>query len=355
MKQRTAKWGLVWLSLLLALLLLLCSGCAEEFIPSDNMTTTASTTITTETDASATASSTTVSTTKQSTSQNATTGKPPANGTVSLQNIPSYAGKPYVVIDNNVPTFQESEHITVSFERYEELDALGRCGVTYACVGRDLMPTEDRGSIGQVKPSGWQTVKYDIVDGKYLYNRCHLIGFQLTGENANRQNLITGTRYLNVDGMLPFENMVADYVKETGNHVLYRVTPIFEEDELVARGVWMEAWSVEDDGDGICFSVYCYNVQPGITICYADGTSSPDDEVVTTKKTTTTTKKTTTTTKKPTTSVGAIYILNTNTKKFHDPHCGSVGKIKEENRGMFTGDRQTLIKQGYEPCGVCKP
>ena len=138
------------------------------------------------------------------------------------------------------------------------------------------MPTEERGSIGSVKPSGWQTVKYDFVDGKYLYNRCHLLGYQLTGENANEQNLITGTRYLNVDGMLPFENMVADYVKETDNHVMYRVTPVFDGAELVARGVLMEAYSVEDGGDGVEFCVYCYNVQPGVKIDYATGDSEEE-------------------------------------------------------------------------------
>lgn len=193
--------------------------------------------------------------------------------TVDMDNIPEYAGEAYVVINDNQPSFTEEDWTTASYEYYSELDSLGRCGVTEACVGQDIMPTEERGEIGQVKPTGWQTVKYDVVDGKYLYNRCHLIGFQLTGENANKQNLITGTRYMNVDGMLPFENMVADYVQETGNHVLYRVTPAFQNDELVARGVQMEAWSVEDEGDGVCFHVFCYNVQPGVEIDYATGES----------------------------------------------------------------------------------
>ena len=191
-----------------------------------------------------------------------------------IDSIPAFSDTPYVEIDGNRPHFSESELTTRSYEKYSELDSLGRCGVTVASVGRDIMPTEERGAIGQVKPSGWKTVKYDFVDGKYLYNRCHLIGFQLTGENANRRNLITGTRYMNTEGMLPFENMVADYVKETGNHVAYRVTPVFEGDNLVASGVQMEAYSVEDEGEGICFNVYCYNVQPGVTINYADGTSS---------------------------------------------------------------------------------
>ena len=192
---------------------------------------------------------------------------------VTLADIPEYSGEPYVVLGGNWPNFDVEDLTTEPFEYYSELDSLGRCGVAYANICLEIMPTEERGSIGQVKPSGWQTVKYDIVDGKYLYNRCHLIGYQLAGENANRQNLITGTRYLNVTGMLPFENMVDNYVEETENHVLYRVTPIFEGTELVARGVQMEAFSVEDEGEGICFNVFVYNVQPGITIDYATGNS----------------------------------------------------------------------------------
>ena len=172
-----------------------------------------------------------------------------------------------------MPQFSESDYVTESYETYGELDAFNRCTYTVACIGRDLMPTEDRGNIGQVRPTGWVTAKYDFVDGKFLYNRCHLIGFQLTGENANEQNLITGTRYMNVDGMLPFENMVADYIKETGNHVLYRVIPVFDGDNMVASGVTMEAWSVEDNGEGICFYAYVYNVQPGVEIDYATGES----------------------------------------------------------------------------------
>ena len=190
--------------------------------------------------------------------------------------LPPYSGEPYLSVCGGDPDFSEDEITSVSFEYYSELDALGRCGVCIASVGQDIMPTEKRGSIGQVKPTGWHTVKYDFVDGKYLYNRCHLIGFQLTGENANKRNLITGTRYLNVEGMLPFENMVADYVKETGNHVMYRVTPIFVGDELLARGVHIEAESVEDGGDGIMFNVFCYNVQPGVVLDYATGEGTAD-------------------------------------------------------------------------------
>ena len=189
--------------------------------------------------------------------------------------IPVYAGQPYTVIKDNVPDFTEEEKsCTDAFEYYGDLDTLGRCTVTFANVCPQTQPTEKRGTIGQVRPSGWHTVKYnDLIDGNYLYNRCHLIGYQLTGENANVSNLITGTRYLHVEGMLPFEDMVDDYVDKTGNHVLYRVTPIFKGDELVARGVRMEAWSVEDAGTGICFDVFCYNVQPGIVIDYATGDS----------------------------------------------------------------------------------
>lgn len=192
---------------------------------------------------------------------------------ISMADIPEYAGQAYIAINNNIPDFEEADMTEISFEWYSDLDDLGRCGVAFANVGQDLMPTEERGSISQVKPSGWQSVKYDIVDGKYLYNRCHLIGYQLTAENANKKNLITGTRYLNIEGMLLFENMVADYVKETANHVLYRVTPIFEGNELVARGVQMEGYSVEDQGEAICFNVFAYNVQPGIVIDYRTGES----------------------------------------------------------------------------------
>lgn len=195
----------------------------------------------------------------------------------NLQDIPFYVSQPYVEINNNVPLFEDSDLTTESFERYSELDSLGRCGVAYANISRETMPTEKRGSIGQVKPSGWQTVKYDFVDGKYLYNRCHLIGYQLSGENANEKNLITGTRYMNTEGMLPFENMVADYVKETNHHVLYRVTPLYDDHDLVASGVVMEAKSVEDNGAAIEFHVFVYNVQPNVTIDYATGKSKADE------------------------------------------------------------------------------
>ena len=254
--------------------------------------------------------------------------------------LPAYSGDPWVEVNGNRPDFDTSQLDSCSFETYAPLDALGRCGTAYACVGQDLMPTEERGPIGQVKPSGWQLAKYDCVDGKYLYNRCHLIGYQLTGENANEQNLITGTRYLNVEGMLPFENQVADHVRRTGGHVLYRVTPDFQGTELVARGVWMEALSLEDGGAGVCFSVYVYNVQPGITIDYATGESHL--------------------TEADTGGGGAgdtafTYILNTRSMKFHDPGCSGAADIKAENRQLYTGSREELIAQGYSPCAQCQP
>ena len=206
------------------------------------------------------------------------------NETIQISDIPEYSDQPYVEINNNIPTFTDEEKTVESFEFYSELDELGRCGYAMANISKDIMPTTKRESIGMIKPTGWKTVRYDdLVDGKYLYNRCHLIGYQLAGENANEKNLITGTRYMNVDGMLPFENKVDDYVDETGNHVLYRVIPIFESDNLVASGVQMEAYSVEDDGEGVSFNVYVYNVQPGITIDYATGDSHRNTETSTSK------------------------------------------------------------------------
>ena len=258
------------------------------------------------------------------------------SGIITMNSIPEYAGEPYVEIDGNIPEFAEDQFTTESYEFYTDLDQIGRCGACYANIGPDLMPTEDRGSISSVHPSGWVQAQYDFVDGKSLYNRCHLIGFQLTGENANDHNLITGTRYLNVEGMLPFENLVAEYIKETENHVLYRVTPIFEDSNLVASGVHMEAMSVEDRGEGICFNIYCYNVQPGVAIDYATGESHLDEEAL---------------------SEGAQmeYVLNTKGKKFHLPDCSSVEDMKEENKQAYTGTRELLIAQGYEPCGRCDP
>ena len=282
----------------------------------------------------------------------------PSSPAISLEDVPAYSGEPYVELDGNVPSFTDEELTTDSFESYSPLDALGRCGTAYACVGTDLMPTEDRGAIGQVKPSGWQTVKYDCVDGKYLYNRCHLIGYQLTGENANEENLITGTRYLNVDGMLPFEDEVADYVQQTSNHVLYRVTPIFQGSELVARGVQMEALSVEDDGEGVSFNVYVYNVQPGVVIDYATGDSHLGDPTTaqeTSPAAPSADEGNTADAAPSEEETSFTYILNTKTKKFHDPGCSGAASISADNRETFTGNRQTLLEEGYAPCGQCQP
>lgn len=264
---------------------------------------------------------------------------------LSLNDVPDFNGTPYVTIHNNEPRFSDSDFTTTSFEHYNSLDSLGRCGVALANIGIDLMPTQERGSIGQVKPSGWHTVKYDHINGKYLYNRCHLIGYQLTAENANEKNLITGTRYLNVEGMLPFENMVADYIKETENHVLYRVTPIFQGNNLVAKGVQMEAMSVEDNGEGICFNVFVYNNQPGVKIDYATGASSLLDEGSTEAVVS----------DKQEQAEELTYILNTNTRKFHIPSCSSVKKMSDTNKKIFMGSRADLIAEDYSPCKVCNP
>lgn len=266
-----------------------------------------------------------------------------------------YSGKPYAVVNGGIPSFSQTG--TASWERYGELDRLGRCTAAEACIGMDIMPALTRGPIGQIKPTGWQTAKYDFVDGKYLYNRCHLIGFQLTGENANERNLITGTRYLNTKGMLPFENMVADYIKDTGNHVMYRCTPVFAGNELVARGVHLEAYSVEDKGDGICFNVFIFNVQPGVKIDYLTGESSLENE-----NTAPTPTQRPSSAPKPTpkpspssTAQAQSYVLNTKTKVFHYASCRHVSSIKDANRKNFTGSRGALIKDGFKPCGSCHP
>ena len=257
----------------------------------------------------------------------------------SVNDAPEFGGEPYVAIRNNEPRFDNKDLVTKSYESYSKLDNLGRCGVVMACIGTDIMPTEERGSIGQVKPTGWHTVKYDIVDGKYLYNRCHLIGFQLTGENANEQNLITGTRFLNIEGMLPFENMIADYVKETENHVIYRVTPVYKGSNLLVSGVQMEAFSVEDNGEGICFNVYAYNSQPGIEINYSNGESKLANDKIAPDGNETETE----------------YILNTNSKKFHTADCSLAKDIKASNKKLSKEDRSTLLEKGYSPCKGCNP
>lgn len=308
--------------------------------------------------------------TQESQQVTSATDVPTGEGTsaFSLREIPAYSGTPYTEVNGNQPYFTEEELTTQSFETYSELDSLGRCGVAYANVGQDLMPTEPRGEIGAVKPTGWHLVKYDNVDGKYLYNRCHLIAYMLAAENANPQNLITGTRYLNVQGMLPFETKVCDYVKNTGNHVLYRVTPIFDGDNLLADGVLMEAYSVEDAGEGICFCVFAYNVQPGIGIDYATGDNWAESsgtyqstEASVAEKTpapqpeTDTAVQITPELSAPQETQQTTYVLNTNTMKFHYPTCSSVDDMKEKNKQIYTGSRDEVINMGYVPCKRCNP
>lgn len=321
-----------------------------------------------------------------------------------------YSGSPYLVLNNNIPFFTKENLPAESFEYYSDLDGLGRCGIACANIGKDIMPEEERGNIGQIKPSGWHTVKCDIIDGIYLYNRCHLIAYELSGENANEKNLITGTRYMNIAGMLPFENKVADYVKETDNHVLYRVAPVYAaEDDLLAYGVIMEGWSVEDDGEGICYNVFVFNVQPGIRIDYATGESGlaetgsapdsgggtpdasqnpvggnpqspgypPDSTGGTTQIPDASQNPADGTTQTPDASQnpadedsqdgndtdgdqadaprGTTYILNTNTKKFHYPDCSSVKQMAEKNKWEYTGSREDVVSMGYDACKRCKP
>lgn len=259
------------------------------------------------------------------------------------EDIPETTSQGWVEINGNEPEFDEEELSDDSYEEYSPLDSLGRCGPAFAILGRDLMPDEDRESISHVYPSGWVSSEYDtdLVEGGYLYNRSHLIGFQLAGENDNERNLITGTRYMNAHVMLPFENMIADYVRDTGNHVAYRVTPIFEGSNLVASGVQMEAMSVEDYGDDICFNVYVYNQQPGIEIDYATGENWLSGE----SKEENTEEE----------DVDGDYVLNTNTEKFHDPDCRSVDDMSEINKDYYSGSRNALIDGGYTPCGNCNP
>lgn len=303
---------------------------------------------------------------------------------ISLDEVPEWSGEPFVEIDGNVPSFSSEEieeaqdfvkETGRGQEEFSKLDTRGRCGAAVASVGREMMPDGERGSIGMVRPSGWQLDKYDFIDnGGYLYNRCHLIGWQLTGQNEEERNLITGTRYMNTSGMLPFENEVADYVRTTGNHVLYRATPVFSGKELVARGVQIEALSLEDSGKGLSFNVYCYNVQPGVTIDYKtgknelnestlpegyetggkaseDGSSGvgsdeggdkaeavQDDEP-----------------QPVDVPEGVTYILNKNTMRFHRADCQGAQTIKEHNREWFYGTREEAIEAGYVPCGMCNP
>lgn len=293
---------------------------------------------------------------------------------ISLDEIPDYRGAAYVEINGGDPYFTDREITTEAFESYSPLDALGRCGVAFACIGIEIMPTEERDDIASVTPSGWEhngisnNNQYDFVENKYVYNRCHLIGFQLAGENDNEKNLITGTRYMNIEGMLPFENMVADYVEDTENHVMYRVTPIYNGYDYVAQGVLMEAWSVEDNGRGICFCIFAYNVQPGVTIDYFSGVNVANGEKLPEiddddreevgdnedkndgneeqdKEDSGSTEP----------GVEADFVYSVNSTKFHLAGSSCVDRIKEDNRKYFHGTREELIAEGYSPCKICNP
>ena len=300
---------------------------------------------------------------------------------IGLDEIPDYSGKAYVEINGGEPFFTDDEITDVAFESYSPLDPLGRCGVAFACIGLELMPTEDRKDIASITPTGWEyggvsnNNSYDFIKDGYVYNRCHLIGFQLAGENDNERNLITGTRYMNIEGMLPFEDKIDDYVEETGNHVMYRVTPIYRGLDYVARGVLMEAYSVEDNGRGVKFCIYAYNVQPGVTIHYftgvnvANGEELPEidtddgrDEIANggsnngeggegSENGGTDSGSN----ENQGTPDNCDYVLNVNSKKFHLPDSSCVDRIKEENRDYYLGTKDELVADGYSPCGICKP
>jgi DNA-entry nuclease len=292
---------------------------------------------------------------------------------ISLNDIPEYTYSAYVEINGNVPFFEDSEITDRSFESYSELDALGRCGVAFACIGIDIMPTEERGEIASITPTGWEYAgvsnnnSYDFIKNGYVYNRCHLIGHQLAGENDNEKNLITGTRYMNLEGMLPFEDMVAEYVKSTKNHVMYRVTPIFHGLDYMAKGVLMEAYSVEDNGRGISFCIYAYNVQPGVTIDYftgvnvANGQKLPDintDEDDRNNVTEDTNGNNGDSSENNGGSSGGEvcdYVLNTGTKKIHKPDCSSAPKPDSKNYKEFNGTKEELLADNYVPCKICNP
>lgn len=257
---------------------------------------------------------------------------------ISLENIPEYGGEPYVVINNNEPAFDEKEYTTDTFIQLTDLDELGRTKEAYACLGKEAMPKDDeeRGSIGMVKPSGWQTKRYDksLVDGGYIYNRCHLIAWCLSSLNAEEKNLMTGTRSFNIDGMLPFENKVADYIDDTSHHVLYKAIPIYKNDELVARGLNLQAASVEDDE--IRINVYIYNVQDGIEINYLTGQTQLSNIHTHLEE-------------------NVTYVLNINTYKFHRVDCSKLADTKAKNKRNTSKSREELLNEGYEPCQSCNP
>ena len=289
-----------------------------------------------------------------------------------LDMVPAYSGNAYADINGDIPFFTEDELTAEPFQEYWPLDEFGRCTGAFACIGPELLPTEVRGNQSAATPAGWHSVKYDGIDGGYLYNRCHLIGYQLTGQTVNEKNLITGTRYMNLEGMLPFENSVRMYVEGTGNHVLYRVRPYYRGGNLLSEGVLMEAKSIEDPL--VQFCAFCYNVQPGIEIDYATGfsaaskeeesdeimpivsdpdseesesvTRSAEDESITDENEEVASEE------EP---AEITYIMNTNTKRFHKPYCSSVKDMKDKNKRETTLSREEIIRQGYTPCKRCNP
>ncbi len=272
--------------------------------------------------------------------------------------LPEYGNDKRVTLNSSKPCFTLEERAADEYLVFSELDELGRCGPAFACIGSSMLPTEKRGEIGMVKPAGWQTARYDFIDGGYLYNRCHLIAYELCGVNADERNLITGTRYMNVEGMLSIENRVYEYVRTTGNHVCYRVTPRYEGSCLVAAGVEMEAFSVEDKGKGICLHCFCFNVQPGVEIDYQTGEnrlSQEGLESMVQSAADSSGQSESESSAVYTPSENATYILNTNSMRFHLPDCQSVQDMSEKNRREYFGTREELIAQGYIPCGACKP
>lgn len=286
-------------------------------------------------------------------SSNDATGELKYDDTDFLSTIEPWDGQPYCEINGNVPDIEEIWATTQ--ESLDPLDSLGRCGTANSCIGTDGMPTEPRGNISEIHPTGWHTDKYDGVEGGNLYNRCHLIAHKLSGDDAVARNLITGTSYMNRQGMLPFEDQIYDYVTSTGNHVMYRVTPCFAGDELIARGVHMQAISVEDQGKGLAFNIFCYNVQPGIEIDYATGDNrlagdtSKAAEAQTENNAAAEDSNTNEETQKTT------YVLNTNTKKFHFKSCNSVNQMKDKNKQEIEATRDEVMAMGYDPCGNCHP
>lgn len=346
------------LAALLLALILCISACDGQTIPADSTSADTTAPVTQTTVIDTTDGSTEEISSEPATEPSSEPATEPATepsseeattepgASIDLSDIPAYSGNAYIALNGNVPTFGADEVVTESYEFYGELDALGRCTEVMACCGKDLMPTTDRGSISSVKPTGWVQAVYPCVNGGNLYNRCHLIGWQITGEDANERNLITGTRYFN-EAMIPFENMIADYIKETDNHVMYRVTPVFEGDNLVASGAVMEAWSVEDGGEGVSFCVYLYNVQPEVVINYATGESylEADGGSTTPEEETTAPDD------------GLLHlVLNTSSKRVHKPDCSGVAQMAEKNKKEFTGTQEeldALLAQGYKLCGTC--